>query len=135
MNEDFTDIEFLRGMPAYSFIDRKAEVRISIGPAATLPKSYDALREAGGNVLLGIQSAGMDQNRLDQLCASLRTECAALGIRLAVTKSTRPFDSQWYYFGDIDGLLRAARDELARPPFGAAAHDQIAGAIARLRKM
>ena len=133
MNEDFTDIEFLRGMPAYSFVDRKAEVRIGIGPAASLPKDYDALLARGGNILLGVQAAGMDQNRLDQMCATLRTACAALGIELAVTKSDRPFDSQWYFYGDLDGLLRAARDEQVRVPFGAALCGQIESAVARLR--
>ncbi|MBU0800179.1 MAG: hypothetical protein KKA05_04165 [Alphaproteobacteria bacterium] len=129
MNEDFTDIEFHHGLPSHSFVDKKNEVRISLGRAATVPKAYAELQGRFGNILLGIQSCGMDQARLDQMCNLLRLNCETLRIDLLVTKSNRPFDSQWYYFGDIDGLLKAARSELVRPPFGTILHDQISSAI------
>jgi hypothetical protein len=132
MNEDFTDIEFFHGLPSHSFVDKKSEVRVNLGRAATVPKAYAGMAEKYGNVLLGIQSCGMDQGRLDQMCNLLRLNATTLRIELLVTKSNRPFDSQWYYFGDIDGLLRAARDELVRPPFTSVLYDQIGSAVGAL---
>lgn len=129
MNDQFTAIEFHNGLPSHSFVDKKNEVRINLGRAASLPKEYDAMRRTYGDTLMGLQSCGMDQNKMDQMCNLLRLNCESLRIELLVTKSDRPFDSQWYYFGDIDGLIKAARSELVRPPFGNHMHDQISSAI------
>ncbi len=134
MNEDFTDIEFYHGLPSHSFVDKKNEVRISLGRAATLPKQYDAMAQKYGNILLGIQSCGMDQHKLDQSCNLLRLNAETLKIELLVTKSTSPFNSQWYYFGDIPGLLKAAQSEILRPPFSTAMHDNISSAINMLAR-
>lgn len=129
MNDDFTALDFDRGQPSHSFIDKKKEVRINLGRVGSLPAEYVALRQSYGPILLGIQSCGMDQDRLDQSCGLLRLNCQTLKIDLLVTKSDRPFDSQWYFFGDLEGLLDAARDELVRPPFSNAIHHQIFMAI------
>lgn len=129
MNDDFTDIEFYHGLPSHSFVDRKAEVRINLGRAAQVPKIYDAMAAKYGNILMGLQSCGMDQKRMDQACNLLRLNCETLKIELLVTKSSRAFDSQWYYFGDIAGLLKAASSELVRPPFTSAMYDQISSAM------
>jgi hypothetical protein len=129
MNEDFTDIEFHHGLPSHSFVDRKAEVRINLGRAARVPKAYDEMSQKYGNILLGLQSCGMDQRKMDQACNLLRLNCETLQVELLVTKSNRPFDSQWYYFGDIQGLLKAASSELVRPPFTSVVYDQISSAM------
>lgn len=129
MNHDFTDIEFYHGLPSHSFVDRKADVRINLGRAALVPKAYDEMSQKYGNILLGLQSCGMDQKRMDQMCNLLSLNCETLKIDLLVTKSNRPFDSQWYYYGDIQGLLKAASGELVRPPFTPAVYDQISSAM------
>lgn len=129
MNHDFVDIEFYRGMPSHSFVDKKNKVRVNVGRAASLPKNFDVMASRYNNILLGIQSCGMDQARMDQMCNLLRLNAETLRIELLVTKSTRPFDSQWYFFGDIDGLIKAARNELVRPPFAPSVYEQISSAI------
>lgn len=129
MNEDFIDIEFFHGLPSHSFVDRKAEVRINLGRAALVPRPYEPMARRYGNILMGIQSCGMDQKILDQMCNMLRLNCQTLGIELLVAKSDRAFNSQWYYFGDIYGLLKAASNETVRPPFTSAIHDQISSAM------
>jgi len=134
MNENFTDLDFHHGLPSHSFVDRKSEVRVNIGRVTALPKAYDAYRTKYGGVLLGIQQSGMNRDDLDRMCNLLALNCKSLGMDLLVTKSDRPFDSQWYFFGDIEGLLRAARDELVRPPFTSAVHDQISKAIGIITK-
>lgn len=134
MNEDFNDIEFYRGTASHSFVDKKNDVRINIGQAASLPARYDSLRAAYHNILMGVQSCGMDQALLDQICNLLRLNCESLGVELLVTKSNRPFDSQWYFYGDIEGLLQAARRELVRPPFTPAFYDDIERAIFKARR-
>lgn len=129
MNEDFFDIDFHHGLPSHSFVDKKSEVRVNIGkPSSVAPPYQHYIKEYGG-VLLGIQSSGIARDRLDQMCNLLALNCRSLGVDILVVKSDRPFDSQWYFFGDIEGLLRAARDDLVRPPFTNAVHDQILRAM------
>lgn len=134
MNEDFNDIEFLRGMAHHSFVDKKNEVRVNVGYAATMAPRYHALRDIGHNILIGVQSCGMDQARLDQMCDFLRLNCATLGVDLLVTKSNRPFDSQWYIYGDIAGLLRQAQRELVRPPFSPPLYNDLDRALGMMRR-
>lgn len=134
MNENFTDLNFYHGLPSHSFVDRKAEVRVNLGRASPVPPQYAEYGKKYGGVLLGIQQSGMGTDRLDQMCNLLALNCRSLGLELLVTKSDRPFDRQWYFFGDIEGLLNAARDELIRPPFTRALHDQISTAIAIILK-
>lgn len=131
MNENFIDLDFHHGLPSHSFVDRKAEVRVNIGRISTVPKDHRDLGEKYGGVLLGIQQSGIGADKLDQMCNLLALNCRSLGLELLVTKSDRPFDSQWYFFGDIEGLLKAARDELVRPPFTRALHDQISLAMGK----
>lgn len=128
MNNDFVDLDFHHGLPSHSFVDKKSEVRVNIGRLSTVPPQYRPLQEKYGNVLLGIQESGMSRDRLDRMCNLLALNCKSLGIEIVVAKSDRPFDSQWYFFGNIEGLLKAARDELVRPPFTNAVHDQISKA-------
>ena len=120
MNENFIDLDFYHGLPSHSFVDKKAEVRVNIGRVSSVPHKYRHLVEKYGGILLGIQQSGMPADRLDQMCNLLALNCASL-----------PFDSQWYFFGDIEGLLKAAQDELVRPPFTKAMHDNISFAIGR----
>ena len=129
MNESFIDLDFYHGLPSHSFVDKKSEVRVNIGRVSTVPKEYTEYQEKYGGVLLGIQQSGMTADKLDQMCNLLALNCRSLGLELLVTKSDRPFDSQWYFFGNIEGLLKAARDEIVRPPFTNAVHDQITSAI------
>ncbi len=131
MNENFIDLDFYHGLPSHSFVDKKAEVRVNIGRVSSVPHKYRHLVEKYGGILLGIQQSGMPADRLDQMCNLLALNCASLRLELLVTKSDRPFDSQWYFFGDIEGLLKAAQDELVRPPFTKAMHDNISFAIGR----
>ncbi len=129
MNEDFIDLDFHHGLPSHSFVDKKSEVRINVGRLSSVPPEYERYRQQYGDVLLGIQQSGMSRDRMDQMCNMLALNCRSLGIDLLVTKSDRPFDSQWYFFGNIEALLSAARDETIRPPFTSAMHDHISRAI------
>jgi hypothetical protein len=129
MNENFIDLDFYHGLPSHSFVDKKSEVRVNIGRTSTVPKSYVHYTEKYGGVLMGIQQSGMDADKLDRMCSLLGLNCRSLGIELLITKSDRPFDSQWYFFGDIEGLLKAAQDELVRPPFTRTVHEQITSAM------
>lgn len=129
-NENFSDIDFHQGLPSHSFIDKKSGVRINIGRPSLLPPDLKTLQDRYGSVLMGIQESGMARDRLDRTCTLLALNCKSLGIEIVVSKSDRAFDSQWYILGDIEGLLRAARDELVRPPFTPALHDQISRAVA-----
>ncbi|MCB9990997.1 MAG: hypothetical protein H6867_06415 [Rhodospirillales bacterium] len=125
MADTFIDIDFYHGLPSHSFVDKKTEVRINLGRLSSVPKDYESYRNKYGDILLGIQQSGMTADKLDQMCHLLALNCKSLGIELLVTKSNRHFDSQWYFFGDIQSLLRAASDDLVRPPFTSAVHDQI----------
>ena len=130
MNEDFVDLDFLHGLPSHSFVDKKSGVRVNIGRVSIVPLSHKQLKDKYGDALLGIQESGMDRQRLDQMCNLLALNCRSLAIDVIVAKSDRPFDSQWYFFGDIEGLMRAAEDELVRPPFTKSVHENISRAIA-----
>lgn len=134
MNEDFNDIEFYRGTATHSFIDKKNDVRVNIGAAASLPARFDPIRLAYNNMLMGVQSCGMDQSLLDQMCNLLRLNCKSLGVELLVTKSNRPFDSQWYFYGDLEGLIQVAQRELVRTPFGSALYPDIDRALYMSRR-
>jgi len=129
MNEDFVDLDFYHGLPSHSFVDKKSEVRVNIGTAGSVPPELHEIERKYGRVLLGIQESGMSRQRLDQMCNLLALNCKSLGIELRLSKSDRPFDSQWYFFGDIEGLLNASADQLVRPPFTTAVHDQIRRAL------
>lgn len=129
MNEDFLSLDFYHGLPSHSFVDKKSEVRVNIGRPSSVPPAHQHLVEKYGGVLMGIQESGMNRQRLDQMCNLLALNCRSLGIDILVVKSDRPFDSQWYFFGDIESLLRAAHDQLVRPPFTSAVHDQISRAM------
>lgn len=129
MNEDFINLDFYHGLPSHSFVDKKNEVRINIGRPSSVPPELVDIEKKYGSVLLGIQEAGMQRDRLDQMCSLMALNCRSLGIEIKVTKSDRPFDSQWYFFGDIEGLMRAAEDEIVRPPFTRAMHEHISRAI------
>lgn len=133
MNEDFTDIGFHHGSPSHSFIDRKNEVRISMGRAA-VPAAHAALAEKFGHVLLSVTAAGMDVSRFDQICNMMRLNAQTARLDVLVTKGQTPFDGQWYILGDIAGLLRAAQDSMLRPPFGPALHDDIMRAAAIINR-
>lgn len=134
MNEDFTEIEFYRGTASHSFVDKKNDVRVNMGVAATLPVRFNALRDSYNNILMGVQSCGMDQSLLDQMCNLLRLNCESLGVELLVTKSNRPFDSQWYFYGDIEGLLHVAQRELVRTPFSPSLYHDIGRAALMSRR-
>jgi len=129
MANDFVDLEFHHGLPSHSFVDKKSEVRVNIGRLGSMPPQYKDMQAKYGSVLLGIQESGMSRDRLDRMCNLLALNCKSLGIEVLVVKSDRPFDSQWYFFGDIEGLMKAARDELVRPPFTNAVHGQISKAM------
>lgn len=129
MTDDFVALDFHHGLPSHSFVDKKNEVRVNVGRPSSVPPQYRPLQEKYGSALLGIQESGMSRDRLDRMCNLLALNCKSLGIEILVTKSDRPFDSQWYFFGDVEGLLKAARDELVRPPFTTAVHDQISKAL------
>ena len=134
MADTFIDLDFYHGLPSHSFVDKKMEVRINLGQSSTVPKDYLPYEQKYGNILLGIQQSGMPGDKLDQMCHLLSLNCKSLGIELLVTKSDRYFDSQWYFFGDIAGLLKMARDDLVRPPFTTAVHDHILSAINIIQK-
>ncbi len=129
MTEDFIDLDFHHGLPSHSFVDKKSEVRVNIGRPSSVPVQFRSLQEKYGGVLLGIQDCGMSRDRIDRMCNMLALNCKSLGIEVIVTKSDRPFDSQWYFFGNIEGMLKAARDELVRPPFTNEVHERISKAI------
>lgn len=129
MTDSFVDLDFHHGLPSHSFVDKVAGVRVNIGRPSIIPPAYRNLQEKYGDVLLGLQESGIARDKMDRMCDLLALNCKSLGIDLLVTKSNRPFDSQWYYFGDIEALLKASKDELIRPPFTSAVHDQILRAI------
>ena len=127
--EDFINLDFLHGLPSHSFVDKKNEVRVNVGRISSVPPGLTDTASKYGHVLMGIQEAGMDRDRLDSMCNLLVLNCKSLGIDLTISKSDRPFDSQWYFFGDIEGLMKAAIDEIVRPPFSTGVHENISRAM------
>ena len=125
MNHDFYDLDFERGIAAFSFIDRKAEVRLNLGLVTKPPKAIQALCEKYHNVMIGIESAGIDQERMDQICNSMKLECTNSSVDVLIAKGNRPFASSWYVVGDIPRLLVMAENGTMKAPFTEMVHEQI----------
>ncbi len=131
-NINFTGLDF-KGLPDFGLMDRKAGLRIMIGHAGRIPNEYSEIENKFGGILMGIQSAGMDQDRIDMACKAMVDECDKEGIDLLITKSDRHFDSQWYFFGDLDTMLNAVLMRRVTPPFNVGMVLNIMRAIERMR--
>lgn len=129
MTDTFTNLDFHHGLPSHSFVDKKSGVRVNLGHAGSFPQELQHYIARYGGILLGLQEAGIDGGQLDRVCATLESNARALGLDILIGKSDRPFDRQWYFFGDIVGLLEAAWDERLQPPFGTILHDRISKAM------
>lgn len=125
MNEDFADLDFESGIAAFSFIDRKAEIRLNLGLVSKPPKHIDAIASQFNYIMIGIEGAGMLKDRLDQICNTMKTDCKNHSVNVLIAKGNRPFSSSWYILGDIERFLYLVESDMIKAPFTEVVHEQI----------
>ncbi len=115
----FTDLDFDRFSPVHFFMDKKAGVKITMGHIGRIELRESDIAGRYAGLMLAIETAGMDQDRLDRISRDLERDCARERFDILLTRSKFPFDKKWYLMGDLKSVLNAAGVEKLKLPFSA----------------
>lgn len=127
MAEDLllTPLNFNNGVVGRSIMDKKAGVQVSFGYISGLPQEYDDLLHNPQDIALSLESRGMPQDILDGNCRQLIEQCRIQQWNILITKSDLPFDSRWYWIGDLKTLFTMAKQDKVHLPISDFLYDQI----------
>jgi hypothetical protein len=104
-----TPLNFDTGAVSWSCLDKRAGLEITLGRISGLPARYEPLSAFHGGRALGIIARGMGQDILDGNCKRLIEVCDRERLKILITRSDLPFDSRWYWIGNLKPLFAQAK--------------------------